>query len=249
LPLIFTLSEAMDIQVPTLNLALPPKFKKYLGPSILALTSLIGVLFVFQVMQPAISSQRAFFAEKTELSRKKDVMAKTLANLRAIDYSQEQQRLSSVELSIPSKNDLLQVMSFIESLAKSLGLEVIANKGTAGNVQSPSKKLSGYAIQATFSGDYEKLREFLRLLYQSKRAIGTSSIVLAGREDGKKISLTVTFFLPVSSEAVKVDAFNTAVTSLSSKEEELIQDLNKREIFIEATTSAVLGRSNPFALP
>jgi len=237
------------MQLPTLNLTVSPKFKMYIGPITLTLTLLIGVLFVFKVIKPAINTQKKLFAEKRELSSKKDVMVKTLANLKAINYSEEQQRLSSVELLIPSKSDLLPMMSFVESLAKSLGLEVLANRAAGGQVVSPSKELSGYSIQATFAGDYAKVREFLQSLYRSKRAIGTNSIALAGQEDGTKVSLTTTFFLPASSETVKVDTFDSAVTSLSDKEEEMIQNLKKREIFIVATASATLGRPNPFAIP
>jgi len=237
------------MQFPALNLNLPPKVKMYIGPLTLIFALLVGVLIGLAILKPAIENQKKLSAQKQDLAKKKDTMEKTLTNLKAIDYSQEQQRLADVELLIPSKSDLLQTMSFVESLAKRFGLEVLANRGAEGRVESKSKKLSGYAIQATFSGEYEKAREFLQALYQSKRAIGTSSITLAVQEDSTKISLTVTFFLPVSSETVKVDTFDSVVTSLSRKEEEMLQNLKKREIFIAATASATLGRPNPFAAP
>lgn len=223
-----------------------PFLRKNLSLISIASSLLLVLLFGLLLIEPKINSQAAAYKTKMDLQKKLDANLATLENLRVINVAKERERLSSVELLIPSQNDLLSTLSLIESLANISQLSIATNR--AGNIVQNGTLIQGYTVQTSLEGSYLQVKSFLELVFKSKRAIGINNTALTLQEDGS-VLVSMEFYLPQAVGTVQIGTIENVITFLTSEEEKIVGELSKRSLAPTATSSATLGRTDPFAKP
>ncbi len=222
--------------------------RKTLGRLLIAAAFIAAGILLMAIFKPALGRAKELVGEKKQLAAKVNVLTQTVNNFKAIDYEKEQVRLADIDLLIPEDNDVLQGLNLVEALAANHGLELLSNR--AGVASQNESSLKGFEVQAVVRGSYAAIKNFLADIYLAKRATGIGSLSLAASEESAEISATVNFFFPVRAGSGQPPVARGEIgTTFSDEDNELIAKLLERSVYFEATTSATLGRTNPFAKP
>jgi len=219
-------------------------FLKNLNLLIRALALVVTLLVVWFFAKNTFSAAQEIDKKNQQLAQRESVIAKTIANLKAINFQTEKDRLAAVDQFFPTQKDPFEILSLVEYLAGQSNLKVLS-LAEAG--RSEGENENGYTIQTSLEGSYDAILNFFSALYQTKRAIGIKSASFNPQDaGGQTFELGLTFYLPLV-QAASESKIDKAVSTFTADEEKIIKTLSARTISQPATESAKFGRHNPFS--
>lgn len=219
-------------------------FLKNLNLLVRILALIVSLFVIWFFARQTFSAAQEIDKNNQQLAQRESVIATTIANLKAINFQTEKDRLAAVDQFFPTQKDPFEMLSLVEYLAGQSNLKVLS-LAEAG--RSEGENENGYTIQTSLEGSYDAILNFLSTLYQTKRAIGVKSASFNPQDaGGQTFALGLTLYLPLAQTAIE-SKIDKAVSTFTPDEEKIIKILSARTISQPATESAKFGRHNPFS--
>ena len=220
-------------------------FLRHINGLVIIVAFLISIFILWVFAKPALLQATSDINSKiNDLEKRSQAITKTISNLKARDFETEKIRLEPVDKFFPSENDALLRLSYIDNEAKNNNLNTSSLRTDSDQI---NEKSQFYTIQGSFEGSLENILSFFRSLDNSERAIGIKDVSFNPQdEDGKKISIGVTFVFPQI--IVKTEStVDKAVTAFTNDEEKIFESLTTRKPVPPSTASATFVKQNPFS--
>ena len=207
----------------------------------------IGYFLILPVFTQLTEINQSISIEKTNA----DKIGQSIANLKSQDKSTIAEIADTFQGLVPFQIDMLHFASLNETIAKSVGVEVVGiqiskavplKSSKVKAVATPSQ-VSALTIAGTYKSNFDSLLNLIRAWEKADQEVGIKTIQISGDASGI-ISYTVTYDLPTS----KTSPIATIDDQLTLSKKQLDEMLSiKSKIIYTATPSAKpLGTSNPF---
>ncbi|OGE12661.1 hypothetical protein A3G14_00285 [Candidatus Curtissbacteria bacterium RIFCSPLOWO2_12_FULL_38_9] len=222
---------------------------------------IISILIAVLIIWPKINEILELKADNEQLAGRATILEQKAEILANLNQSELEDQLAAAELLLPSDNNVFGLLRQIEDSASATGVlltkieAVTGTFGSAKTIRAPvSAKSTGggdsprVEVRLSLTSEYQSLLEFLARLYSFSRVVSIDSIgITAGREESTQLSTSFSVNAHWRELPQSLGSIEAPVEELTSKEEELLRNVQSPETFVAPTVPSVpTGRGNPF---
>lgn len=217
------------------------KYKLYIFPAVVALSSLVLIVFVIYPQIIKLISGHKDEGIIFNKSKFLETKAQTLESLNSADLSR---KVNFVLNSYPTEKDFVSVMGLLQSITAQSGFSLVSMSLESG---ASDAKIQSYTIKLDISGSRSLLPILLGNIENSPRLMRISSVetVSGGSLDAATISLAVDVLF--SSAPKEFGAVDAVLPELSQQDEEAVARLARGGSQSgQSTLTGPRGKANPF---
>lgn len=220
------------------------KYKFYLFPAIVAISSLILIVFVIYPQMASLIINQA--VEKSSFDKSKFLEAKAQA-LESYDVSDLNRKVGFAISSYPTERDSIYAIGVLQGLMAKVGFNIIsisqgASIAKSGNIQS-------YSFKVEVLGPLSRLPFLLNTIESSPRLMRISGMDVGG-SSAQGVSVSLGVDLLFGSAPLGFGSIDSPLPTLSEKDGEIIAKLVRSGIPSSASqanlSNVTKGKSNPF---
>lgn len=224
------------------------KFRLYIFPSVVALSSLIMIVFIiYPQALKLIDSQK----QQEDLITKSQFLEAKAAALENLDDSDLTKKVSYVLNAYPQEPDFVNVLGILQTDANQNGFGISALTVNSGASSGSSQK---YTVKLDAIGSRNSLSRFITSIESSGRLIKVKSIEISpGRDtDSANVSLEVEVLYASIPSSLGGGSADSPLPVLSEKDEQLITTLAgfstplPAAVLTQSAKPVSRGRANPF---
>lgn len=217
------------------------KYKLYVFPAIVVLSSLVLIIFVIYPQAVKLITDHKDEGDILNKSKFLEAKAQTLEN---IDPAVLNKKVDFALSSYPTEKDFVSVIAILQNITTQSGYTIVSISLGSGSTDS---KIQSYDIKLDVSGSRSLLPILLTTIESSPRLMKVSSveIVSGGSTDASTIALTVNILY--SSAPKEFGEVDSDLPELSSKDEEIVAKLARSGSIPPISTQlGPRGKTNPF---
>lgn len=227
----------------------------FLGNLYLAVGVVGSLFFVLILLVPSISlipSLRAQIKSKNEELKQ---LRERSGHLNALLSNQSTLKvnLKLVDVAIPSKDDVPNLMTQIQRIATESGVVLKAlqfgsgalmTSGTTGSRIAADKSIKRVVLQVLSDGPFGNIQSFLRNLENASRLLSVDSLSFESKKDVGRITATMVL---TSYYIDSVGQDSASVLDLSDEEiKSTLSKIKQLKVYESEATPSVVGKANPF---
>lgn len=217
------------------------KYKIYVFPAIVALSSL--VLIVFVIFPQTIKLISEHKDEGDFFNKSKFLEAKAQA-LESLDPEDLNRKVYFALNSYPTEKDFISAMGLLQNITSQSGYSLVSM--SLGSANSDIK-IQSYLIKLDVSGSRSLLPMILANIENSPRLMRVSSVEVASKGNTDAAIITLTIDVLYSSAPKEFGAVDSALPELSQQDEEIVARLARGSSQQEQSTlTGPRGKANPF---
>lgn len=220
-------------------------YRIFIFPAIVALSSLILIVFVILPQFMALLTNQKNAADLRERSKSLEVKAQTLETY---DLSDLQRKVGYALSSLPEDKDFATVLGLIQNLTAQSGFSV-----TSISLGSSTAKLTNaqsYSIKLDVVGAKSLLEALFSNLEGSTRLMKVSNIELSNSPNQQSVNASIALDILYSPLPTNFGSVDSPLPEVSEKDEQLIATLAKNAAPALTSPANVSlpprGRANPF---
>lgn len=221
------------------------KYKLYIFPSVVALSSLILIVFViFPQMTKLIANQRV----EKEIQNKSKLLEVKAKELETYDLSELDRKVNFAVGSLPTDRDSVYAMGLLQRLISQFGFTTVSM--SLGSGFSKNANTQSYNFNVDLVGPINLLPSLLSNIENSPRLMKVNSVDVgvALGSSGGSVSLSVDVLYAAAPQGF--GTVDSPLPSLSEKDEEIITRLARSGVSTPesqaATPIGARGKANPF---
>ena len=232
------------------------KFKSTFLENFYLTIGVVGSLFfVLVLLLPSISlipSLRSQIKNKSEELRQLRERSARLNSLLS-NQSTLKVNLKLVDVAIPSKDDVPNLMTQIQRIATESGVVLkalqfgsgaLTTSGTTGSRIAADKTIKRVVLQVLAEGAFANIQSFLRNLENASRLLTVDSLSFESKKDVGRITSTMVL---TSYYIDNVGQDSSPVLDLSDEEiKSTLSRIKQLKVYESEATQSVVGKANPF---
>lgn len=221
------------------------KYKLYIFPSIVVLSSLILIIFViFPQIVKLLDNQKV----EKEIQNKSKFLEAKAQSLETYDLEDLNRKVNFALSAYPTDRDAVNAISLIQGLISPLGFNILSIN--LGSSAAKSTKEQSYGFKLELQGPVSLIQSLLSALDNSPRLIRVSSvdITTAGVSQAANVSLAVDMLYAAAPAGF--GSVDSPLPELTEKDEEVIAKLARLGAPTPQTQAPAQlgprGKANPF---
>lgn len=222
------------------------QYKLYVFPAIVALSSLILIIFVIYPQTIKLLANQKVQGEITNKSKFLEAKAQTLESY---DSSDLNQKVDSVLGAYPAEKDFVSALSLLQNLTAQSGFS--ATSISLGTGSAKNAGVESYNIKLDILGPIVQLPTLLSNIENSPRLMKVSSVETSIGKDSESATISLNVEVLYSSAPQIPGSIDSPLQELSQQDEEVIAKLARvgsNEIISKPPTTQLgpRGKANPF---
>ena len=214
------------------------RYRLYIFPFIVAVSSLILIIFV---LLPQISSILSGQKSEKDLLSKASVLDVKAEELEGYDSSDLSQKVSYALSAFPSEKDFGNVIGLIQGLTSSVGFNVTSIQlGSSGGKTSNAQS---YSVAVSLSGPKNLISTLFSTIEASPRLMKVSLIDITTNVSGESVDISLNIDVLYSPVPNNFGSVDSPLPKLSSDDEELLAKLASNPAF--AASVATVSNTSP----
>lgn len=220
-------------------------FRLYIFPIVVALSSLILIVFVIYPQIVKLIDNQKVQRDLITKSKFLEAKASTLENL---DQAELEKKVGYVLNAYPPEPDFINVLGILQSVANQNGFNITTlsvNSGSGG-----SAGIQKYGIKLEAFGGKNLLPRFITSIESSKRIMKLGSVEISPGIDGNSVTVSLGVEVLYAKAPLSFGNVDSPLPEISQKDEELISTLAAFNAPVsgpvQPSSSSPRGKSNPF---
>lgn len=222
------------------------KFRLYIFPSVVALSSLILIIFVIYPQLVKLIDNQKVQGDLLKKSKFLEAKASVLENL---DEKDLETKLGYVLNAYPSEPDFVNVLAILQAISNQNGFTITTLSVNPGAGSSGIQK---YTIKLDAVGGRSLLPRFITSIESSKRVMKLGSVEISPGRDAASVSVSLGVEVLYAQEPSSFGGVDSPLPEISQKDEALISTLasfNNSNPTIPSQTAGSFsprGKADPF---
>lgn len=220
-------------------------YRLYLFPAIVAVSSLILIVFVIYPQVIALITNQKNVSDLISRSKSLEVKAQELESIDEEDLSR---KVDYVFSSYPESADFGSVIGLIQTIVSQSGF--VATSISVGTSVNKLPNAQSYSIKLDITGPKSLLNILLSNIEKSARLIRVSSIEVTNSQNQQSVTVALNLDILYSPVPTSFGSVDSPLPQLTQKDEQILSILAKNApSVIPSSTNVILpprGKANPF---
>lgn len=220
----------------------------YIFPCIVALSSLILIVFIIIPQATKLIANQQVEAEISSKSQFMEVKAQTLETYNPADLK------GKVDYALgayPTNRDFVYALSLLQNLVISSGFTTVSVTLEGSPQQGPESKIQSYNVKMELLGQGSLLSPLLTNIENSPRIIRVGSVEITAGRTPQETAITIVVEVLYSSAPSNLGSVDSPLPKISQDEEEVINQLTNSAVQIpqpitQTSQLGPRGKPNPF---
>lgn len=196
------------------------KYKLYIFPTVVALSSLILIIFVIYPQTAKLIANQKVEGDIRSKSNFLEVKAQTLESYDPEDLNKQ---VNFTLNAYPTEKDFIPALSLLQNLISQSGFSSISTSFGAASVKSANTQ--SYSIKLDLLGPLSFLQDLLNNIEDSPRLMRISNVEAVGGGDRKVANISLEVEVLYSSAPTEFGSIDSPLPELSQKDQEVIVKL------------------------
>lgn len=218
-------------------------FRLYIFPGIVALSSLILIIFVIYPQSNKLITNQRVQQDLAEKSKFLEAKASTLESLDDTDLSN---KLEYVLLSYPTDRDFGNIIGLLQTISNQNGFNITTLSVSSGS-ETP-EVAQKYRVRLELLGSENLFPSFITAIESAVRIMKISSIEISPSREGGVISISLEVEVLYAQAPTSFGGADTPLPQLSDEDDKIIAKIATFGIpaTSQPTTSQPRGKADPF---